>query len=158
MIDEECPALVQHCKFALTRKFTVLCLYCRSSYFVSSHPQLSNVIRFLNQGWATARSQRNTTVCIHDVKSREISNKTRYHSYLVSEDTVEVFRVDNILLVYLTRLWKITQVWRSSPIILRLSSIPVLYPQFPVTVGLVRPSSMPGVVMLVSLITNCVVY
>jgi len=72
-------------------------------------------------------------------KSREISNKTSYHSYLVSEDTVEVFRVDNILLVYLTRLWKITQVWRSSPIIPRLRSIPVLYPNFPVTVGLARP-------------------
>jgi hypothetical protein len=76
----------------------------------------------------------------------------------VSEDTVEVFRVDNILLVYLTRLWKITQVWRSSPIIPPLSSIPVLYPKFPVTVGLARPSSMPGVVMQVALITDCVVY
>ena len=62
------------------RKFTVLCLYCWFSYFVSGHPQLSYVIGFLNQGWATARIQRNTTVCIHDIKSREISNKTSYHS------------------------------------------------------------------------------
>jgi len=76
----------------------------------------------------------------------------------VSEDTVEVFRVDNILLVYSTRLWKITKVWRSSPIIPRLSSIAVLYPKFPVTVGLARPSSMPGVLMQVALITNSVVY
>jgi hypothetical protein len=76
----------------------------------------------------------------------------------VSEDNAEFFIVANILLVYLTRLWKIPQVWRSSQTIPRLNSIPVLYPKFPVSVGLARPSSLPGVVMQVAFIANFVVY
>jgi hypothetical protein len=126
---------------ALTWKFTVLCLHCWFFYFDTGHSQLSYIICFLNQGWATARSQWNRTPLIHEVKSREISNIPNR-----CLKTLSKFSVSDALLIYLTRFWQIIQVWRSSPI----NSVQMLGRFFIQNVlfrsDWARPSSISGVV------------